>query len=228
MASSIIDNESKGPANANQPGQVTTSQQTFAGNKTLANGLKTIEIQAATANPVAFKNSSGATTIVANETNSLSILNNIQQNGSNIISWVEVTPAYTEWSFAGVASSSVTLNPSSIPANARYVLLDVFITASASDHFNLSLGRTALSDLRNWTNPQGSQPSAYFVAGVGSRNVVCMTHHGNADGYSTMMGKWWSSVITPCDGRTLYYNLSGVDSVSTTGWIYVIARAYSL
>ena len=228
MSSTVIDNESKGISTTDRPGLVSTTQQTFAGNKSFNDGLKTNEIRANTSAQIAIKNSSGTTTATISETGNLSVLNNIQQNGNNIISWVEVTPAYTEWSFTGPVSSSVTINPSSVPNNARYILADVFLTASLTDHFNLSFSRSAISSLTSWVAPRGTQPSTYFSAGIGTRNVVCMTHHGDSDTFTPNQGQWWSSVIAPCNGRTLYYDLAGVNSASTTGWIYIIVKAYSL
>jgi hypothetical protein len=228
MASSILSTQSKGAASLDQSGPVSVSQQTFSGSKTFTNGLKTNQIQADTTTSINAKNSSGTTTATISETGNLSVLNNIQQNGSNIISWVEITPTSTEWSFTGPANGSVTINPATIPANARFVLLDVFLTANQTDHFNLSLGRSTITSLVNWVAPRGTQPSTYFNTGVGTRNVVSMTHHGDSDTYTALFGKWWSSVITPCSGRTLYYDCAGVNSSATTGWVYIIVKAYSL
>lgn len=228
MSSSVLTNTSKGPASSTEPGQITTTAQTIAGNKVFINNIKTTEIQANIAASITIKNSSGTTTASVSETGNLSVLNNIQQNSLNVISWVEVTPAFTEWSFAGNSASSINFNPATIPANARYILADVFVTASLADHFNIAFGRASIASLTSWVNTRGTQPSSQFSAGVGSRNVVVMTYPGDADNFSPVAGQWWSSVIIPSNGRQVFYDFTGINSASTTGWVYVIVKAYSL
>ena len=228
MSSSILTNASKGPASANEPGQITTASQTLAGNKVFINNFKTTEIQANAGSSIVIKNSSEVTTASISETGNFSVLNNIQQNGTNIISWVEVTPAFTEWSFAGNSANSINMNPVTIPANARYILADVFVTANVADHFNIAFGRVSIASLTSWVGTRGTQPSTQFSAGVGNRNVVMMTYHGDADNFSPVSGQWWSSLIIPSNGRQVFYDFTGINSVSTTGWVYVIVKAYSL
>ncbi|MGI9212091.1 MAG: hypothetical protein ACR2HF_06425, partial [Methylococcaceae bacterium] len=73
------------------------------------------------------------------------------------IQWIEITPGITEWSFYGPqVSQAITLQPSTIPTNARYVLADVFVTASTSDHQNVVLGRD-VSTQKNWVDLRGQQ-----------------------------------------------------------------------
>ncbi len=149
----------------------------------------------------------------------------ISQGGTRIIQWVEIASAETQWSFSGaVVSQTITLNPSNIPSNARYVLADVFITANSSDHQNIVLGRDSLTNQKNWVDTRGQQPSTQF--GTLTRHAVTFTYHGEVDGFSPNYGLWWSSQHIPCNGRTIYFNNFG--NSGSTGWIYVIVKAYSL
>ena len=149
----------------------------------------------------------------------------LQQNGSNVIQWVELTPGVTEWSWSGgVTSQAITLNPSTIPSTARYVLADVFVTANSSDHQNIVLGRNVLTDQKNWVDTRGQQPSGQF--GTLTRQAVTLTYNGEADGYTPNYGMWYSSQHIPCSGRTIYYNNYGWSGSS--GWVYVVVKAYSL
>ena len=149
----------------------------------------------------------------------------LQQNGSNVIQWVELTPGVTEWSWSGgVTSQAITLNPSTIPSTARYVLADVFVTANSSDHQNIVLGRDVLTDQKNWVDTRGQQPSGQF--GTLTRQAVTLTYNGESDGYTPNYGMWYSSQHIPCSGRTIYYNNYGWSGSS--GWVYVVVKAYSL
>jgi hypothetical protein len=149
----------------------------------------------------------------------------IKQSGSNVIQWVELTPGVTEWSWSGaVTSQAITLNPSTIPSTARYVLADVFVTANSSDHQNIVLGRSTLTNEKNWVDARGQQPSGQF--GTLTRQAVTLTYNGEGDGYTPNFGMWYSSQHIPCSGRTIYYNNYGWSGSS--GWVYVVVKAYSL
>jgi hypothetical protein len=149
----------------------------------------------------------------------------LQQNGSNVIQWVELTPGVTEWSWSSsVISQAITLNPSTIPSTARYVLADVFVTANSSDHFNVVLGRDVLTNQKNWVDTRGTQPSTTF--GTLTRQAVTLTYNGETDGYTPNFGLWYSSQHVPCSGRTIYFNNYGQSGSS--GWVYVVVKAYSL
>lgn len=146
--------------------------------------------------------------------------------GSNIIQWVEVTPAATEWSFTStVISTQITLNPSSVPSNARYVLADVFATANGSDHQNFVFARSAISTGKNWVDTRGNQPSLEFNANIINQRVT-LTYNGEVDGYSPNYGVWYSSLTIPTTGRNIYFGNYG--NSGTNGWLYVIVKAYSL
>ena len=149
----------------------------------------------------------------------------LQQNGSNVIQWVELTPGVTEWSWSSsVVSQAITLNPSTIPSTARYVLADVFVTASTSDHQNIVLGRDVLTNQKNWVDTRGQQPSGQF--GTLTRQAVTLTYFGESDGFTSNFGIWYSSQHVPCSGRTIYFNNYGQSGSS--GWVYVVVKAYSL
>jgi hypothetical protein len=149
----------------------------------------------------------------------------LQQNGSNVIQWVELTPGVTEWSWSSsVVSQAITLNPSTIPSTARYVLADVFVTASTSDHQNIVLGRDVLTNQKNWVETRGQQPSGQF--GTLTRQAVTLTYNGESDGYTPNYGLWYSSQHVPCSGRTIYFNNLG--QTGSSGWVYVVVKAYSL
>jgi uncharacterized protein YfiM (DUF2279 family) len=231
MSSTNLTQQKISTATNTQSGLVSTTQQTFAGNKSFNDGLKTNEIQANTASTINIKNSSGTTTTSISETGNLSVLNNIQQNGNNIISWVEVTPYYLEWSFSGsVTSQSINLT-TAIPANTRYILADVFATSTVvpgqtyGDHQNFVLSRTALTNQYSWVNSRGQQPSATFGSGL-ARQAVLLTYSGESDGYSPYYGIWYPSQNIPVDGRTMYFGNYG--NSGSSGWLYIIIKAYSI
>jgi len=168
-------------------------------------------------------NSPGVTIDLAN--GDLQVKRNIKIGNDNIIQWVEVTPGVTEWSFTGgVTSQTITLNPSTIPSTARYVLADVFATANISDHQNFVLGRNTLTNQKNWVDARGNQPSTNF--GTLTRQAVTLTYNGETDNYSPFFGVWYSSQHIPTSGRTIYFNNYG--NSSSNGWLYVIVKAYSL
>jgi hypothetical protein len=231
MSSSSISQQKINIASDTQDGLVSTTQQTFAGNKTFSNGLKTNEIQANTAAPIVIKNSSGTTTATISETGNLSVLNNIQQNGSNVISWVEVTPFFIEWSFSGaVTSQSVDLT-AVIPTTARYILADVFATATVvpgqtyGDHQNFILARSALTNQYSWVDSRGQRPSTVFGSGL-PRHAVILNYPGETDGFSPFYGIWFPSQNIPVTGRTVYFSNYG--NSGSSGWIYMIIKGYSI
>lgn len=150
---------------------------------------------------------------------------NLTSGSNKIITWVDVTPGTNEFSFTGTQTITVTLNPSTIPAAARYVLCDIFVTCPQQDHFNNVFGRDSLTSQKNWVDVRGQQPSAQF--GTLTRQSVTLTYHGDADNYSPNYGVWFCSQQIPCSGRTIYYNNNGING-SNTGWVYILTKAYSL
>jgi hypothetical protein len=231
MSSSLITQQPLAVATDSQSGLVSTTQQTFSGSKTFTNGLKTNEIQANSATPIVIKNSSGTTTATISETGNLSVLNNIQQNGSNIISWVEITPYYIEWSFSGgVVSQAISLT-TAIPTNTRYILADVFATSGLvpgqtyGDHQNFVLSRAALTNQYSWVNSRGQQPSTVFGSGL-PRQAVLLNYPGETDNFSPYYGIWFPAQSIPVDGRTVYFGNYG--NSGSSGWLYMVIKAYSI
>ena len=61
-------------------------------------------------------------------------------NGNPSIQWQEfATPLIREFSLAN--GNPVNISIAGVPANARYLLVDVFISNAQSDHFNLLMGK---------------------------------------------------------------------------------------
>jgi len=175
-----------------------------------------------------IKNSSGVTSFTLESDGVINYTQPLQQNGSTIIQWIELTPASVEWSWSGgVNSSAKTLSPTSIPSTARYLLADVFVTADTSDHQNIVLGRTSsdATAAQNWVNTRGQQPSTIFSSAIASRQAITLTYNGEADNYSPNYGMWYSSQVVPCAGRTVYFSNYG--NSGSNGWVYVRVRAYS-
>jgi len=139
------------------------------------------------------------------------------------VMWQEFsTPLIKEFSFSGSGSQTITL-PSSVPVNARYVLADIFVTANFSDHQNFVLGRASLGAEKNWVDSRGQQPSSQF--GNLARHSVTLTYFGEADGYSSNYGIWYSSQLVPVSGQTMYYQNYG--NSGSSGWLYMVIRSYS-
>lgn len=207
--------------NANVGGNVAVSR-IVNGNSNItiaANGNVTIS-SAGTANVVTVANT-GVT--VAGNVN-VGSGNNVLINNEKVITWVELTPGVTEVSFNGSVATSMTLNPATIPAAARYVLADVFITANISDHQNFVFGSATITSQKNWVDTRGTQPSTTF--GNLSRQAITLTYHGEVDNFSPNYGIWFSSQVMPVTGRTVYYNNYG--NSGSAGWIYILVKAYSL
>ena len=162
--------------------------------------------------------------------------NGLLINNNKTISWIEVTPTYTEWSFEGLSNQTITLNPSSIPESARYVLADVYATAapidtvlsngtvvSQGDHQHFILGHDTNQN-KNWVSIPGNQPSTEFDTHLGHK--VILGYYGEKDGFSSYFGQWFSSQVIPTQGRDIDFANPG--NSQSDGWIYIIVRAYSL
>jgi hypothetical protein len=108
----------------------------------------------------------------------LDIAGRVGVNGNPVILWQEfATPLIKEFSFDGLWQTMKNLPVStSMPAGARYMLADVFITASADDHSNFVLGR-GLTQEQNWVDPRGTQPSTVFGKAM-ARHAVTLTYPG--------------------------------------------------
>ena len=154
----------------------------------------------------------------------INLSGNYKVNGNNIISWIDVDPQYTEWSFSSNAVSQQTLNPNTISSSARYVLADVFI-AGHDDHFNATFSRDSFTgSSRNWID-NNAQPSEVFNTDSVFNKTV-FTHHGDDDD-APDYGQWYSSIVIPTNGQNVYFGAPGHNGSGIT-WIYIIVRAYSL
>ncbi|MCX7977414.1 MAG: hypothetical protein N2578_00250 [Bdellovibrionaceae bacterium] len=91
---------------------------------------------------------------------------------------------------------------------------------------NIILGRTA--DVGgNWVLSRGTQPSTVF--GTVNRHNVKLTIPGDSDGFSSNLGTWFSSQVIPINlGASLTFRNYGCNGPGTTGWVYMVIRAYSL
>jgi hypothetical protein len=153
-------------------------------------------------------------------------LTNLTVAASNVtggIIWQEfATPLTVEWSFNGVQLLTNSL-PAGVPANCRYILADVFVTANSSDAQNICLGRphTLQTD---WVPTRGTRPSTVF--GNLSRHVVTLTYPGESDGWSPYYGLWFSSQTIPVSGTNCCFSNDG--NSGSTGWVCLVIRAYSL
>jgi hypothetical protein len=124
----------------------------------------------------------------------LDVAGNIAVNGNKIIAWQEfTTPLIVEFPWTGL--QTLTPGLTGVPAGARYILADVFVTASINDHQNIILGRTGSTSQKNWVDTPGTQPSTIF-SGV-NRHAVTLTYNGELDGYTSTYGIWYSSQVIP-------------------------------
>lgn len=134
------------------------------------------------------------------------------------------TPVVSEFSFTGTVNTSRTLN-SSVPANARYILANVFITASASDHENFVLSATQWSNAKNWVDTRGTQPSTTFGS-LTPKDHVTLTYFGEVDGFTSNYGIWYNNLHIPVSGQTIWINNYG--NSGSNAWMYFVIRGYAL
>jgi hypothetical protein len=85
------------------------------------------------------------------------------------------------------------------------------------------MGRSGqIGNNKNWVDTRGSQPSGQFQ-NMGA-NLILLTYHGEADGFSANYGIWYSSQMLPTNGRTFYYNNYG--NSGSNGYIFIKYRGY--
>ena len=132
------------------------------------------------------------------------------------------TPVIVQFSFSNHQRFVVNL-PSSIPNGTKAILADVFITVNKNDHNNFVLGSNCLSDQKNWVNNRGQKPSTQF--GSIARHCVTLTYPGEADGFTSNYGLWYSSQIIPVrsDKKLTFNNYSNSNS---SGWVFIRIRGY--
>jgi len=146
-------------------------------------------------------------------------------NGNPSIQWQEfATPLIKEFSVGN--GSPVNLSITGVPANARYLLVDVFLTNGASDHFNMLMGK-GVTNVLNWVGNRGLQPSTQFSASF-VKNCIKLTYHGDSDNYSPYFGEWYSSQALPLNANGSFDAAASGHNGGSTAWIYMVVRAYSL
>jgi len=164
--------------------------------------------------------SSAQTQLTTNSTNIANLTNQVNQ----YINWIPITPAGTNHFINGSANIQLTLNPSTVPSNARYLLANIFITASASDHENFSFTRTNIGNQKNWVDVRGQNPDTQF--GAVAQDSCVLTYFGESDGFTSNYGIWYSSQTLPVSGRQTWLNNFG--NSGTSAYVYFVVRAYSL
>jgi hypothetical protein len=109
---------------------------------------------------------------------------------------------------------------------ARYALVDVFMTNSKKDHYNVDLGRdkNGASSYTSWVSG-GKQPSSIFPTEVEKDQGVHMTYFGDGDKHSTHYGIWYSSLIVTTNGAQTYHGASG-NGNGGVSWTYMRVHAY--
>lgn len=145
-------------------------------------------------------------------------------NGNPTIQWQEfATPLIHEFSLSNsTAGNQLVLG---VPANSRYLLVDVFVTSSVPDHFNLLIGRGS-ANATTWVNTPGTRPSTVF--GAMARHTIKLNYTGDSDNYSSNYGTWYSSQTLPLNSNTSFdFAATGHNGVATV-WVYMVVRAYSL
>ncbi|MBM4251919.1 MAG: hypothetical protein FJ146_08100 [Deltaproteobacteria bacterium] len=153
----------------------------------------------------------------------LDINGTVAVNGNKTIMWQDfATPLTVEFSFSNSTPQNVALT--GVPANARYILANVFLTTNISDHFNMLLGRSVTSTT-SWVGTRGARPSTSFNDNQAQHKVL-LTYFGETDNFSSYFGTWYSSQIIPINANSTLDAASAGNS-NSSGWVYMVIRAYS-
>ena len=137
--------------------------------------------------------------------------------------FTEITPFAKEFSFSNTVNYEQTLTGSSVLNSARWVLCDIFITASTSDHQNFKFSRTNTGSTKNWIDSRGQQPSSQF-GNLTSQQLLTLTYYGESDGFSSNYGIWYASQWLPTNGAKLWMHNYG--NSGSTGWVYIIVKGW--
>ena len=137
---------------------------------------------------------------------------------NNAIAWTKVPEGFVQAKFNTQGQQALTLP--GVPSEARVALVDIFMTNSAKDHYNIDLGRDKNSDSRytSWV-AGGGQPSSSFPAQVETDQGIHQTYFGDADGHSSYYGIWYSSLIITTDGATTYHRKSLHEQAWLDCWV---------
>jgi hypothetical protein len=148
-----------------------------------------------------------------------------RQGGSAMMSVVQIGPAATNISYTGTVNAQYTLNPDTVPAAARYIFCDIFVTASITDHQNFMFSRSNMGNQKSWVNTRGSNPANEFGNLTAQENTI-ITYYGESDGFTSNYGIWYPSQFLPTVGRTVWMNNYG--NSGSDGYVYIIVKGYSL
>lgn len=193
---------------------------TFSGTVTLPSTTSIGNVSSTEIGYVDGLTSSAQTQLTTNATNITNLTNQVNQ----YINWIPITPAATNHYINGTANIQLTLNPTSIPSNARYLLANIYITATSSDHENFSFTRTSVGNQKNWVDTRGQNPDTQF--GSVAQDSCVLTYFGESDGFSSNYGIWYSSQTLPVTGRQTWLNNYG--NSGSAAYVYFVVRAYSL
>jgi hypothetical protein len=153
----------------------------------------------------------------------LDVNGTVAVNGNTTIMWQDfATPLVVEYSFSNQTLANIALT--GVPANARYILANVFLTTGISDHFNMVLGRSVAAD-NSWVGTRGSRPSTSFTNNQAQHKVI-LTYFGETDGFTSNFGIWYSSQVIPINSNSTLDSVCAGNS-NSTGWVYMIIRAFS-
>lgn len=161
----------------------------------------------------------------SNISGSINATGTYSQGGSTMMSVVQIGPSATNISFSGSINAQYTLNPSTVPAAARYLFCDIFVTASFSDHQNFMFSRSNMGQQKNWVDSRGQNPAGQF-GNLTSVESTIITYYGEVDGFSSNYGIWYPSQFLPTSGRLVWINNYG--NSGSSGYIYIIVKGYSL
>ncbi len=198
----------------------TMSNSTLTGNTVLPSTTSIGNVSSTEISYVDGLTSSAQTQLTTNATNITNLTNQVNQ----YINWIPITPAATNHYIGGTANIQLTLNPSSIPSNARYLLCNIYVTASSSDHENFSFTRSNVGNHKNWVDTRGANPDGQF--GSVAQDSCVLTYFGESDGFSSNYGIWYSSQTLPVTGRQTWLNNYG--NSGSNAYVYFVVRAYSL
>ncbi len=140
----------------------------------------------------------------------------------NLILSLFPTPQIKEFSFAGLQNFDVAL-PAAVQPGMKAILADVFATADSNDHQVFVLGNGCTSYQRDWIDTRGTQPSTVF--GDLATQCIHLVYNGEADGYTSNYGLWYSSQVIPLKSNG-HIDFSNFANSGSNGWIYMVIRGY--
>lgn len=153
----------------------------------------------------------------------LDVAGRVAVNGNPVIQWQEFpTPLIKEFGFTGSQTLNVPLT--GIPTDVRYILADVFVTASIDDHQVIAMGRGVTYQQR-WVSIRGTRPSTVF--GNLAVHAVTLVYPGQDDAFTSNYGLWYPSQAIPINPDSSF-DFSNSGNSASDGWVYLVIRAYSL